>query len=277
MSNSISWFRLPRGRVWHVALGGLGLCGERLPARGGEWQPNLPPFGARPCSECVAVTEKVADTIAIAQGLRDAKLPDDGIVDAEIVDDGDGWVDNSSVVIVEGEPVVIGDLAWSLLGDRDLRAGNCGGGADWRVVSGADADAAACCCSLAPASPAPLGRDRGAPRRQAYERLLRREIRTQHRAALAAQVALDRWPVAAGCTGRKGNPGDDCRASDAQHQTRRDQPVNRGQHAAIAVDIERALLRAVVTQQQSRHAEETDAALGALAGEQQPVFSPIVR
>lgn len=111
MSNSISWFRLPRGRVWHVALGGLGLCGERLPARGGEWQPNLPPFGARPCSECVAVTEKVADTIAIAQGLRDAKLPDDGIVDAEIVDDGDGWVDNSSVVIVEGEPVVIGGEA----------------------------------------------------------------------------------------------------------------------------------------------------------------------
>ncbi len=42
-------------------------------------------------------------------------------------------------------------------------------------------------------------------------------------------------------------------------------------------DIERTLLRAVVTQHQSRHTEETDTALRALAGEQQPVFSPIVR
>ena len=104
----------------------------------------------------------------------------------------------------------------------------------------------------------------GAASVKAYERLLRREIRTQHRAALAAQVALDRWPVAG-----LHRPEKVILAMTAgpRMPSIRRVAISRpstGQHAAIAVDIERALLRAVVTQQQSRHAEETDAALGAL-------------
>lgn len=111
--SAISWFRLPRGRVWHVALGARGLCGERLPVRGGEWQPNLPPMRARVCSECVDADLRLRDNISQALDRRDVPLPmgDDQVVDAEIVDDGDGWHGNSSVVIVEGEPVVIGGEA----------------------------------------------------------------------------------------------------------------------------------------------------------------------
>lgn len=86
--SGISWFRLPRGRVWHVALGGRALCGEWIPQRGGEWLPGLPPFGARVCSACNDVDERVGQNIAQAMGRADLPLPvgDDDLVDSEIVD-----------------------------------------------------------------------------------------------------------------------------------------------------------------------------------------------
>lgn len=56
MSSHLLWFRLPKGRVWHVAASGalVALCGQSIPARG-ERQPKRPPFGARPCPDCGAV------------------------------------------------------------------------------------------------------------------------------------------------------------------------------------------------------------------------------
>ncbi len=56
MSSHLLWFRLPKGRVWHVAASGalVALCGQSIPARG-ERQPKRPPFGARPCPDCDAV------------------------------------------------------------------------------------------------------------------------------------------------------------------------------------------------------------------------------
>lgn len=87
--SSISWWRLPRGRVWHVAVNGFrSLCDVQLPARGGEWQAPLPPMRARVCSECVAADLRLRDNITQALDRRDVPLPlgDDQIVDAEIFD-----------------------------------------------------------------------------------------------------------------------------------------------------------------------------------------------
>lgn len=96
--SSISWFRLPRGRVWHVALTfadvvvqrsvGRALCGAFLPVHGGEWQPLLPPNGARICSECTDVDERIGNAIAHAVRRADEPLPvgDEQVVDSEIVD-----------------------------------------------------------------------------------------------------------------------------------------------------------------------------------------------
>lgn len=86
--SGISWFRLPRGRVWHVALGARALCGAMLPGMGGEWQRNLPPMRARVCSECVDADLRLRDNITQALDRGDLPLPlgDDQIVDAEFVD-----------------------------------------------------------------------------------------------------------------------------------------------------------------------------------------------
>lgn len=56
MASHLLWFRLPKGRVWHVSCSGapVALCGQSIPARG-ERQPKRPPFGARPCPDCDAV------------------------------------------------------------------------------------------------------------------------------------------------------------------------------------------------------------------------------
>lgn len=90
--SSISWFRLPRGRVWHVALGARALCGAMLPGMGGEWQRNLPPMRARVCSECVDADLRLRDNITQALDRGDLPLPmgDDEVVDAEIVEDDGG-------------------------------------------------------------------------------------------------------------------------------------------------------------------------------------------
>ena len=57
MASHLLWFRLPKGRVWHVACSGslVALCGQTVPSDRGERQPKRPPFGARPCPDCEAV------------------------------------------------------------------------------------------------------------------------------------------------------------------------------------------------------------------------------
>lgn len=57
MASHLLFFRLSHGKVWHVACSGalVALCGQSIPARG-ERQPKRPPFGARPCPDCGAVS-----------------------------------------------------------------------------------------------------------------------------------------------------------------------------------------------------------------------------
>lgn len=67
MSSHLLWFRLPKGRVWHVAASGalVALCGQSIPARG-ERQPKRPPFGARPCPDCDNVAVEAATALGLA-------------------------------------------------------------------------------------------------------------------------------------------------------------------------------------------------------------------
>lgn len=64
MASRLLWFRLPKGRVWHVSASGapVSLCGQSIPARG-ERQPRRPPFGARPCPDCDAVSTEARTSI----------------------------------------------------------------------------------------------------------------------------------------------------------------------------------------------------------------------
>lgn len=68
MSSHLLWFRLPNGRVWHVAASGspVALCGQSIPARG-ERQPKRPPFGARPCPDCDSVELEVGVAMGAAK------------------------------------------------------------------------------------------------------------------------------------------------------------------------------------------------------------------
>ena len=67
MASHLLWFRLPKGRVWHVACSGalVALCGQSIPARG-ERQPKRPPFGARPCPDCYGVTTEAVLALSAA-------------------------------------------------------------------------------------------------------------------------------------------------------------------------------------------------------------------
>ena len=67
MASHLLWFRLPKGRVWHVACSGalVALCGQSIPARG-ERQPKRPPFGARPCPDCHLVADEARQAIIAA-------------------------------------------------------------------------------------------------------------------------------------------------------------------------------------------------------------------
>jgi len=84
MASHLLWFRLPKGRVWHVACSGalVALCGQSIPARG-ERQPKRPPFGARPCPDCDMVGFEAQLSIAAAQLVRSTM--ETGVTDPEIV------------------------------------------------------------------------------------------------------------------------------------------------------------------------------------------------
>ncbi|MBK7823575.1 MAG: hypothetical protein IPJ61_21550 [Tessaracoccus sp.] len=71
MASHLLWFRLPKGRVWHVACSGaqVALCGQSIPARG-ERQPKRPPFGARPCPDCDNVSAQVEFAMCDALRIR---------------------------------------------------------------------------------------------------------------------------------------------------------------------------------------------------------------
>ena len=80
MSSHLLWFRLRSGRVWHVAASGspVALCGQSLPARG-ERQPKRPPFGARPCPDCDAVSAEAWRALFDARAKRGGDIPANGI------------------------------------------------------------------------------------------------------------------------------------------------------------------------------------------------------
>ena len=80
MSSHLLWFRLPKGRVWHVAASGspVALCGQSLPARG-ERQPKRPPFGARPCPDCDSVSAEAWRALSDARAKRGGDIPANGI------------------------------------------------------------------------------------------------------------------------------------------------------------------------------------------------------
>ena len=84
MASHLLWFRLPKGRVWHVACSGalVALCGQSIPARG-ERQPTRPPFGARPCPDCDMVAVEAGIAIAAAQLAR--SVMETGVTDPELV------------------------------------------------------------------------------------------------------------------------------------------------------------------------------------------------
>ncbi len=84
MASHLLFFRLPKGRVWHVACSGspVALCGQPIPERG-ERQPKRPPLGARPCPDCSNVsveaeyaTRKAFDS-SLPAGPRPLTDPDD--------------------------------------------------------------------------------------------------------------------------------------------------------------------------------------------------------
>ena len=90
MASHLLFFRLPKGRVWHVACSGalVALCGQSIPARG-ERQPKRPPFGARPCPDCRGVNTE--SFLALASATQYHLLPESvkvrHLTDPE--DDGD--------------------------------------------------------------------------------------------------------------------------------------------------------------------------------------------
>jgi len=75
MASHLLWFRLPKGRVWHVAASGaqVALCGQAIPSRG-ERQPKRPPFGARPCPDCESVGAEALNALSAA-GIKHMELP----------------------------------------------------------------------------------------------------------------------------------------------------------------------------------------------------------
>lgn len=94
MSRPFMWFRLYRGRVWHVrpgteAFAELALCGA-APVDTGEEQATRPPRGAKPCPECMAVAGSIEEAgleaLAIWCARHYSPSDDNDLVDAEIVD-----------------------------------------------------------------------------------------------------------------------------------------------------------------------------------------------
>lgn len=75
MASRLLWFRLVRGKVWHVAASGspVALCGQQIPERG-ERQPK-PPFGARPCPDCDSASAEAWRALYDARAKCGSDIP----------------------------------------------------------------------------------------------------------------------------------------------------------------------------------------------------------
>jgi hypothetical protein len=91
MSRPIQWFRLYRGRVWHVHAGeetawAIALCGQPV-EQGTENLAAEPPRGGKPCPECLAVAGGIEDAGLVALAVWRARhYTGDDLVDSEIVE-----------------------------------------------------------------------------------------------------------------------------------------------------------------------------------------------
>lgn len=108
MARPVTWFRLYRGRVWHVRPGDtddfatLAMCGQ--PHAAGEELLDRPPLGGKPCPECTQAVEQIAETArqALHEWARrqeptlDAPVPDD-VIEDEILDEDEVLADSGSV------------------------------------------------------------------------------------------------------------------------------------------------------------------------------------
>lgn len=98
MARPITWWRLYRGKVWHVGWAGdAAACGTE-PGTTAEYVGERAPVNARVCGDCVATALHLYALAQAAQmgdprtpergliGVPGAPLPeiDDGVVDAEI-------------------------------------------------------------------------------------------------------------------------------------------------------------------------------------------------
>ena len=91
MSRPVTWFRLYRGRVWHVRAGAIGslveraLCGAE-PYSGEELE-DRPPWGGKPCPECVSVARRMVEAGIEAGAAWSARqYSAEDLVHAEIVE-----------------------------------------------------------------------------------------------------------------------------------------------------------------------------------------------
>lgn len=101
MSRPVTWWRLYRGKVWHVGWAGdAAACGTE-PGKTAEYVGERAPVNARVCGDCVSMAlhlyalaqaGQMGDPRTPERGLISvpgAPLPeaDDGVVDVEIVDE----------------------------------------------------------------------------------------------------------------------------------------------------------------------------------------------
>lgn len=107
MTRPLTFFRLPRGKVWHVSqyASPVALCGEDFPLVSGEEQPGRPPYGGRPCPRCAEVAIEAQTALTWAELAHVARQSE--VIDAEIVEEADGDADASEA---EPKPEVL-DLA----------------------------------------------------------------------------------------------------------------------------------------------------------------------
>ena len=100
MARPITWWRLYRGKVWHVGWAGdAAACGTE-PGTTAEYVGERAPVNARVCGDCVAMALHLYALAQAAQmgdprtpergliGVPGVPLPevDDGVIDAEIVE-----------------------------------------------------------------------------------------------------------------------------------------------------------------------------------------------
>lgn len=92
MARPTTWFRLARGRVWHVRQGSidefaeLALCGAA--DYSGEQLEDAPPVGGKPCPECLAAAEAIVLAGIDARAMWEARRPFVGTPDPRTEDVG---------------------------------------------------------------------------------------------------------------------------------------------------------------------------------------------